>query len=796
MSTPWRNGRSVWLQRQPPGGAAGPRRWLGPAVMAVLYFLTLGLLLWSAQRHDLLEHGRDFDSDVGSALHSLGLHLRWGLESLPLVGAGFWGAVPGDGGSAFRERAAVFAEDHPGIVAVLLADKDLVVRSAISRTGNETLAGSRLSFDEAHSVSRWAVPAHGEVPRAWFEPNVRRATLDAYVPLLDGSQFLGVIGAAHSCQHLLNTALPPHVLAKSRVSLLARDGSVVCATSGPESMDPRFARDSELVVWGNTLHLRLEHYRSDLLSREMWLLVLVCFVLTLGTAHGMRSLSREAGDRERAEKAVRRERDNLRNVLEAMEDGVAVVSPDLAIQYVNPALVRDFGPYEGRKCYEYFHGGEVPCSWCMMDSVVAGEAVHTEWCYPRNNRTYDLIDSRITNPDGNVAKLKIFRDITERLQAEEVAREEGRLRLAESESLRRVTTALLQNVKSGDVLGVVCQEAQRLTGARGSGVSMVEGDALRVTRWTGEPPAGTERAPLEGSFGGLVVKAGEPVLANDLRAYDLACYRDPRPENLLAVPLRVGGVILGVLDVVDGATGFAEDDIRILSQFADQAAVAIENARLKEEAERGIVIEERQRLAHELHDSVTQALYSIALFADAARMALDRGQTDVGKSHLDQLRELSREAMRELRLLIFELHPPALEKEGLGGALRTRLATVETRAGLQTQFTVEGAERPLPPPVEQALYRVAQEALNNVVKHAKAHSVDVCVSYGESWVGLRVGDDGVGFDSEMAAREKGLGVVGMRERLQSVGGELRWESAPSHGTMIIARVPLAAAGEG
>jgi signal transduction histidine kinase len=135
-------------------------------------------------------------------------------------------------------------------------------------------------------------------------------------------------------------------------------------------------------------------------------------------------------------------------------------------------------------------------------------------------------------------------------------------------------------------------------------------------------------------------------------------------------------------------------------------------------------LQERQRLARELHDSVTQAIYSINLYAEASRMALAAGKVAVASENLKELRSMAREATLDMRMLIFEMHQPAWEEEGLASALRIRLEAVEARSGLQTEFQVQGEER-LPLIVEEELYRIAQEALTNAVRHAGAQKVIV-----------------------------------------------------------------------
>jgi PAS domain S-box-containing protein len=207
-------------------------------------------------------------------------------------------------------------------------------------------------------------------------------------------------------------------------------------------------------------------------------------------------------------------------------------------------------------------------------------------------------------------------------------------------------------------------------------------------------------------------------------------------------------------------------------------------AQVKEKA----VATERSRLARELHDSVTQALYSVTLHAEAARLALSADKPDVVAENLRELCNMAREAMIDLRMLIFELHPPALEEEGLIAALQARLAAVESRARLQTEIRVEG-ERRLPLVVEEELFRIALEALNNVIKHANAQQVTVDLKFEGDDVYLEIADDGVGFDPVAARGSGGRGLLGIEERVQRIHGSFAIESAPGDSTTLKVAVP-------
>jgi signal transduction histidine kinase len=212
-----------------------------------------------------------------------------------------------------------------------------------------------------------------------------------------------------------------------------------------------------------------------------------------------------------------------------------------------------------------------------------------------------------------------------------------------------------------------------------------------------------------------------------------------------------------------------------------------ENARLHERARQVAVLEERQRLARELHDSVTQALYGVSLQAEAATRALAAGDPEPATSNLREIRETTQEALGEMRLLLFELRPPLLEERGLIGALESRLRAVEARAGLVTELHGERAER-LESEVEQELYRLAQEALNNVLKHAHARHVVVRLDVEHDRAILEVADDGVGFEPSLRGGD-GFGLPGMRERAERLGGTLHLESAPGAGARIRVEVP-------
>lgn len=201
------------------------------------------------------------------------------------------------------------------------------------------------------------------------------------------------------------------------------------------------------------------------------------------------------------------------------------------------------------------------------------------------------------------------------------------------------------------------------------------------------------------------------------------------------------------------------------------------------------VLEERNRLARDLHDSVTQSLYSVTLYADAAQRLLSAEQFDGVAENISKLGTAAKEALGEIRSLIYELLPPILEQEGLVAALEARLEAVEGRSGLETHFNVQGHGR-LPSEVEAGLYGVTQEALNNALKHAQAGRLSVSLRLDGQAVILEIADDGAGFDPQAEHVHGGLGLRGMEERVEKMGGRLEILSAPGEGTKVNVKMDL------
>ncbi|WP_307171812.1 GAF domain-containing sensor histidine kinase [Streptomyces sp. B3I7] len=269
----------------------------------------------------------------------------------------------------------------------------------------------------------------------------------------------------------------------------------------------------------------------------------------------------------------------------------------------------------------------------------------------------------------------------------------------------------------------------------------------------------------------------------------------PEMSDFLGLPVRAGDEVIGALFLANkrgpgptGRCGFTEEDEQLLGILAQHAAIALTNARLYERSRELTIAEERSRLAHELHDAVSQKLFSLRLTAQAAAALVDRDPARA-RGEMQQVAALAAEAADELRTAVVELRPAALDEDGLVATLRTQIQVLDRAHTARVTFTGRGV-RALPAAQEEALLRVAQEALHNALRHSGATRVDVTLERSGPGAVLRVTDDGSGFDPGTVRRAgRHLGLVSMRDRAGGVGGTLTVESAPGKGTTIEMEVP-------
>ncbi|MGW7097323.1 GAF domain-containing sensor histidine kinase [Streptomyces sp. NPDC054874] len=371
--------------------------------------------------------------------------------------------------------------------------------------------------------------------------------------------------------------------------------------------------------------------------------------------------------------------------------------------------------------------------------------------------------------------------------------------------LAAVSAALLamsRHLEVGDVLKTIVASARELLDAQYAALGVPDDhggfaqfvvDGVSDEQWKAIGPLPRQH----GILASMLHQAKPERLADVRKDPRFEGWPDAHPDmsDFLGLPITDGDEIIGALFLAnklcpkpEGGCGFTAEDEELLQMLAQHAAIALTNARLYERSRELTIAEERSRLAHELHDAVSQKLFSLRLTAQAATALVDRDPVRA-KGELQQVAALAAEAVDELRAAVVELRPAALDEDGLIATLRTQIQVLDRAHSAEVAFESRGV-RALPATQEEALLRVAQEALHNALRHSGAERVSVTLVRRGTDTVLRVTDDGAGFDPTAVRRAgRHLGLVSMRHRANSVGGRLTVASEPGKGATIEMEVP-------
>jgi signal transduction histidine kinase len=425
------------------------------------------------------------------------------------------------------------------------------------------------------------------------------------------------------------------------------------------------------------------------------------------------------------------------------------------------------------------HGGEAPFGLLLLGDYSGNPAFKEEM-----NLLLSIVE---------IAAINIQRQKTKEMNEQLVSR-----RTNELTALYNVISTAGKSIGLQERLDMALGEVLQSLDCHQGAIFLHDQDNHQLTlvanRCMSEFKENTTSIPIDGTREGWVLSHEEVLIIPDITV-DQSTISQIEPhldqqQIYIGMPIKTRGKTTGVLSVCrSGKEIFDIEEITFISALANHIGVIIENNYLIEQIEKATLLEERSRLARELHDSVTQTLYSASFFAEAGLDMAELGNLAQVKENLARLSQISQQALKEMRLLIYQLRPEILESDGLFPAIRQRLDLVENKVGIQARFTTNIISR-LSRALEDALYWISVEALNNVVKHAHADTIELNIFVKENWVRLNILDNGIGFDINHPSNSSGMGISNIRERVKKIGGLMEIKSVIHQGTCLTVSCPI------
>lgn len=518
----------------------------------------------------------------------------------------------------------------------------------------------------------------------------------------------------------------------------------------------------------------------------------------------------------------------LRAIIDSLEDELIVIDRDYRVIEANNAIMSRLGKSKGdvigEYCYAVSYGLPEPCcslrQECPLKQVwetrqpVRVTHIHvSDSDGNRQQRYLDIIASPVVDDRGNMTAItELIRDVTE-------IREIG-LRIVKAHenlsALNSIATVVIQSLDLDTILRNALDKTLEIMQQSTGGILLLDNDKqvlyYRVYRGLSKKYIKGMRLGLGEGIAGRAAQTGEAILVEDISADSRAAHPDlialEGIRAFVSVPLRSQEKVLGVMNIISQESHkFSTEDINLLEGIAAQITVAIENSMLHQEVQhkdeiRGELLreiftiqeEERRRIARELHDETSQALTSLTTSLEVIASMLS-SDIEGSQAMLRKAQSQSITILDEIQKLIYELRPILLDDLGLVPAIRWLIRNNLETAGVKVNFCTTGRVRRLTHQLETTLFRVTQEAVNNIAKHAHAQKAEISLHFNKKVMSIRIQDNGQGFNVKKAIssgdRPRGLGLLGMRERVELMNGTLDIRSRPhGRGTEIDIEIPL------
>lgn len=529
---------------------------------------------------------------------------------------------------------------------------------------------------------------------------------------------------------------------------------------------------------------------------------------------------------EESREQIRKSRDFLQTVIDSLDEDLLVLDGERRIIQANQSLRLKHKNREvvGRHCYEVTHDLSEPCRppscECPVKKVwrtgtpVRVIHVHNTSHQGTTKETYvEVSASPLRDMSGKITQVvELTRDVTESKELEKRILEANRHLLA----LNAIASTVSQSLSLDIILNNALDKALELIEAEAGGILLLDEKTKTLSYrahcgLSDKFVQGAATLAVGEGVAGMAAQRGETLVVEDV-SQDPRVSRRPLVDEeglkaFVSVPLKSKERVVGVLNIASRSPRtFSQQERQLLTALGHQLGIAIENAQLYEELHlkeqmraellRQIISaqeDERRRVSRELHDVTSQALSTIAVQLEALTIVPESSSEEIEKK-VEGLKPVLAAASQEVRRLIYDLRPSLLDDLGLAAALRSCAHNSLDAAGIEVHLEVVSQEKKLPSQVEIALFRIVQEAITNIVCHARAESTYISLEFRDKGIAVQVEDDGVGFDPSQvdisAATGRGLGLLGMKERAELLGGALTIDTKPGSGTRLGVEIPI------
>jgi len=527
----------------------------------------------------------------------------------------------------------------------------------------------------------------------------------------------------------------------------------------------------------------------------------------------------EVTDHALARKEIELERNKLMQILNTMQDGIYIVNENHEIEYVNPIIEKEFGEFNDQRCFEYFHGADEPCSHCRLPLIQRRKVANYEQQISNNGKIYDVLDIPLDNPDGSLSKLKVMHDITKRKANEEslqksiveleLSNQEAQKQRKLAEALAEASFVLNRSLELDEVIEHILNQVRK-------GIPFSKAFIFLLKR---KPVSSDRFHSVDGDFDPELTPTSEFPYEEFCLYSEMKTTKTPilipdttEAENweilkgwewirsFLSVPILLDKKVIGFINLLDHRSGaFNQEHSEHLTAFASQAAIAIENAWLFEQIREGkerlqilshhqtkILEDERQYIARELHDEAGQALTGLMLDMQLIESQIDNKDYVLGK--VKDVNHSLVNVSESLHDIAMTLRPASLDHLGLVSAINQYVDAIKGMSHVNIVVKHSGIDKRLPHNIEIMIYRIVQEALTNVIRHAHATRAEVVLQLVDHRLLVSIQDDGIGFDPGISPTPSHIGLLGMRERVEIVNGKLSIESTHKEGTKILVEV--------